>query len=45
MLALGLPLTSRIVSVPAVAVYGTTLPLTDALWRVWTVRSSTGASA
>src|SRR5690348_13767059 len=43
MLAVGLPSASRIVRVPAVAVYGTVRPSMLALWRVDIVRSSTGA--
>src|SRR5262249_30973427 len=44
MLALGLPATSRMVSVPAFAVYLSVRPSTAALWCVVTSRSSTGAS-
>src|SRR5690242_8358781 len=43
MLAVGLPSASRMVSVPAVAVYGIVRPSTTAVWRVETVRSLTGA--
>jgi hypothetical protein len=45
MLAVGFPSVSRIVRVPAVAVYGSVRPSTTAVWRLETVRSSTGALA